>query len=59
MDILFSKIYFIVYNNISSLEKLLQNMYSSDFTANETDTERLRKLLKASRLVSARTGIQI
>lgn len=59
MDILFSKIYFIVYNNISSLEKLLQNMYSSDFTANETDTERLRKLLKAARLVSARTGIQI
>lgn len=34
-------------------------MYSSDFTANETDTERLRKLLKAARLVSARTGIQI
>lgn len=59
MDILFSKIYFIVYNNISSLEKLLQNMYSSDFTANETDTERLRKLLKATGLVSARTGIQI
>ena len=34
-------------------------MYSSDFTANETDTERLRKLLKATGLVSARTGIQI
>ena len=33
-------------------------MYSSDFTASETDTERLRKLLKAT-LVSARTGIQI